>query len=517
MSTFSLNSRTALAFLALIVVSILFALSRMPGGIGGTGITGSPGGIGGTGIYGRIDAFGSIWVNGVEIFYDEDQNVIRQGRDGLPDRLAIGQIVAVTINEETGRAEAQTIEIVEEVNGPIEQLEPDQFEILGQRVILTDETLIEDELIAGNQVAVNGLRAEDGTIVASRIVAPLIEGELSLRGEVDRVEGDSFWVGNQEIRIADQQITVGYEVEIRGRIDGADLEHPIFIPQDVEIAPDTLFGAAIIKRNYQTIVERQAALNLDNIKLDAVEIENYNIAVKETEFSLNDENQRTLARDDIVDLKPLSRNILQKRRIDVRAVRENVERLREQMLESGIEGTITIQAIEDAPVPPNVMEFMERLSEADSEDQDIQPRPQPEALQQPRRFVDPIRQPLIDQRRREQIQARRAELQQKWMQDANVRRVTAVEARRIAIQRAREAATQDVRTQAQAAFTPQEVQQMIRSGNIDRATFDLIQRDVREGVRRDLREGTRDQLREEVRKRIRDEIRRRVRRQLRDQ
>ena len=121
MNSLSLNNPRKLAFFALVIVSVLFALSRMPGGIGGTGISGSPGGIGGTGIYGRIDAFGSIWVNGVEIFYEEDQNVIRQGRDGLPERLSIGQIVAVVIDEQTGRAEAKSLEIIEEVSGLIEQ------------------------------------------------------------------------------------------------------------------------------------------------------------------------------------------------------------------------------------------------------------------------------------------------------------------------------------------------------------------------------------------------------------
>jgi hypothetical protein len=231
MGSFSFNSRNGIALIGIFVIGLLFAFSRMPGGIGGTGITSAPGGIGGTGIFGRIDGFGSIWVNGVEVFYDEQQNVIRQGRDGLPDRLKIGQIVAVVINEDTGRAQAQSIEIIEEVNGSVESLGEGEFIILGQRVILSDLTIIEDELVNGKQIAVSGFRHPDGSIIASYVRKPLMDGEVSLRGAVSRIEKGRYWVGEQEVALIGEDVNVGQIIEVRGRMG---IERPTLIVENFQ-------------------------------------------------------------------------------------------------------------------------------------------------------------------------------------------------------------------------------------------------------------------------------------------
>ncbi|MDG1858400.1 MAG: DUF5666 domain-containing protein, partial [Emcibacteraceae bacterium] len=282
MGGFSLNSRSGIALIGILVIGLLFALSRMPGGIG---ITGAPGGIGGTGIFGRIDAFGSIWVNGVEVFYDEQQNVVRQGRDGLPDRLKIGQIVAVVINEETGRAEAQSIEIIEEVNGPVENLSEGEFIILGQRVILSDQTIMDEELVAGKQIAVGGFRHADGSIIASYVAKPLMDGEVSLRGAVSRREMGRYWIGEQEVRLIGEDVSIGQVIEVRGRLD---IEQPTLIAEELKVR-NLPFDQQPQKISYQGMLD----LELNTSVIEFVpEIENEAIVLPD--FQMQDMRGDTL-------------------------------------------------------------------------------------------------------------------------------------------------------------------------------------------------------------------------------
>lgn len=510
MGAFSLNSKAGFAFIGLVVISILFALWRMPGGIGGTGIDGGPGGIGGTGIYGRIDAFGSIWVNGVEIFYDEDQNVVRQGRDGLPERLAIGQIVAVTIDEETGRAIARTIEIVEEVNGQIEQLAPDQFVVLGQTVLLTDETIIEGELQDGRQVAVNGLRSTDGLVIASRIGAPLIEGELALRGTVERVEGGSFWVGDQEIFLGDKQVSVGYEVDLRGRLDITRPDQPVFVSEAFEADLDTLFDDTVTRRHYQRIVEQNAAFDFGDYDIGQLQINDYNIATLDVEFQMENNDWMRL-NEQVKDFKPLARE--QRIAARIAALRVDVKIISEPQQAANSD------AVRDQNVPV-VQEKLDRANEqgVSTPILEVEQRSDDQMpLATPQRIDQDARSRAIIAEQQQRINSRRMQLQKRRLAAANVRRLAAVEARRQAIEQARAQTQNETQSAPQGAFEPRELEDMLREGNIDRETYEQIQRSIRDRVAREIRDGARYEARDEVRRRIREEIRRRIRRQLRTQ
>lgn len=532
MGGFSINSRT-MAIVGLIIASMLFAYSRMPGGIGGTGITGAPGGIGGTGIYGRIDGFGSIWVNGVEIFYDEDQVVLRQGRDGRPQDLKLGQIVAVVINEETGRAEAQTIEIIEEVNGPIEQLADDQLIILGQKIILTDDTIIDGDLEIGEQRAVNGFRAPDGSIIASRIDQPLIEGELSLRGAVNRAENGKVWINDQELEIQSEQIAVGNTIEVRGRL-GAERRRFIInnikkrrLPFDRRPARISYQGAF---ENVPTLdTERSLTNTIDTSVIEfrpEIDDEVLNIPRPNAENRVAFRN--SFKRERIA--KKFAENYMNKRRVDVNAIKENIERIREENRNNN--GRTII--IRGEGLRDEIDIDARRQAESESRRQaEVESRRQAEIERRRQMEIERRRQIELDTRRQAELEARRqAELEARRQAEVEGRRQAEIESRRQAeieakrrenlIQQQREAATpslQDFEARRQTQLEALKQAQIEARSEAERTTIRSFEREVRrktdDEIKEEIRDQVRTQSREEIRETIRQEVRRRLRRQIR--
>lgn len=199
-------------------------------GIGGTGkIAQGPGGggIGGTGIVGRITAFGSIWVNGAHITFDQDTPVKRNDQLIQQQEFKIGQVVAVLSDHQGRDYQAQRITIVHEVVGPISRIEGNQLWVLGQQVMLAQanaqKTLVSElqssaqeipvselqagaqkrlisELQAGDWIQVSGHRRQDQIIVASRLDAVEPRERVELIGEITGDEG-SYRIGNQAIQL----------------------------------------------------------------------------------------------------------------------------------------------------------------------------------------------------------------------------------------------------------------------------------------------------------------------------
>jgi hypothetical protein len=427
----------------------------MPGGIGGTGITGAPGGIGGTGIYGRIDGFGSIWVKGVEIFYDEDQVVLRQGRDRRPQDLKIGQIVAVIINEKTGRAEAQTIEIIEEVNGPIEQVTDDQLIILGQKIILTDDTIIDGDLELGEQRAVNGFRAPDGSIIASRIDQPLIEGELSLRGAVNRAENGKVWINDQELEIQSEQIAVGNTIEVRGRL-GAERRRFIINNIKKRRLP---FDRRPARISYQGAFENVPTLDTERSLTNTIET-----SVIEFRPEIDDEilnipkpnaENRTTFRNSF-NRERIANRIVERRNILREETRRQVENEARRQAETESRRQVEIEARRQAT-------------------------------------IEARRQAEIEARRQESLIQQQREVATPALQDFEARRQTQLEA------------IQQVQTEARSEAERETLRSLERE--VRRKTDDEIKEEIRDQVR--------TQSREEIRQTIRQGVRRRLRRQIR--
>lgn len=138
-------------------------------GIGGTGLE-ADSGIGGTGIVGVITGFGSICVNGLEIFYFTDTPVDLDGKKISSEALAIGQVVAVRANN--GKEQslvAHEIHAFHQITGPITAINvpAKKIKVMGQSVTANDAQI--SSLQVGQWVSVSGLRNVDGSIEASRI------------------------------------------------------------------------------------------------------------------------------------------------------------------------------------------------------------------------------------------------------------------------------------------------------------------------------------------------------------
>lgn len=173
---------TRYLWLGIVGLLVLFAVLLLrPGGIGGTGIGDGEGngGIGGTGIgvgigtgfVGRIDRFGSIWVNGAEIFYDEDIHVNFNGRVGVPSDLKIGHVVQLIAKPDNeGVLHATSLDVRYEVIGEVKTLNQNTATIFTDTVEfsrLSAEGAA--HLALGDKVAVSGFRRGDGIITASQI------------------------------------------------------------------------------------------------------------------------------------------------------------------------------------------------------------------------------------------------------------------------------------------------------------------------------------------------------------
>ncbi len=195
-------------------------------GIGGTGHkpSGDGRGIGGTGIVGTVTAFGSIWVNGVEVHYRDDQPVTLYGRAGTPGDLRVGQVVEVEADESSAGLKARAIGVRHAVAGPVASIDPvgGEMTVLGQRVRLPAGDPLTDVLRPGERVAVSGLRDQDGVVVASRLDRPAADVPDLVGGIIERVEGRDVFIGGRRFRLPE------------------DLDRPGIRPESVV----TLYGQA---------------------------------------------------------------------------------------------------------------------------------------------------------------------------------------------------------------------------------------------------------------------------------
>ncbi|MBB4104041.1 DUF5666 domain-containing protein [Allorhizobium borbori] len=162
-------------------------------GIGGTGMPirrrgGEDQGIGGTGVFGRIRKFGSIYVNDLRIHYPPDVVVFIDGRRAGVEAMRIGHVVRAALSGTASRPQTQRIDITSEVIGPIEQVGAETMTVLSQRIDLRTAAY-RPKLKPGMTVAVFGIRAPDGQIVASRVETRPRSARWIVRGVVERAGG----------------------------------------------------------------------------------------------------------------------------------------------------------------------------------------------------------------------------------------------------------------------------------------------------------------------------------------
>lgn len=201
-------------------------------GIGGTGHqpSGDGRGIGGTGIVGTVRAFGSIWVNGVEVHYWEDQPLTIYDRPGTPKDLRVGQVVAMEARVQAGRLVADAIEVRHAVVGPIALLDRRAgiLHALGQRIRMPQDDPLNATLREGDWIAVSGIRDPAGVVVASHLDRPPEGLEAWVRGEVEGVDSSGLAIGGRRYPLppgaVPSAIPVGADLTLYGQPDGDTLQ-----------------------------------------------------------------------------------------------------------------------------------------------------------------------------------------------------------------------------------------------------------------------------------------------------
>ena len=153
-------------------------------GIGGTGMvadtnsnTGS--GLGGTGIIGEITGYGSIFVNGIEVEYDNDTAFTINGKTAAHQQLEIGDVVEILTVDAKQHTDAQIINLRHEVIGRVESVEPDtySFTVRGQTIVQAINKGKQPEV--GEIIAVSGFRLDQQTILSTRISSADVERSMS--------------------------------------------------------------------------------------------------------------------------------------------------------------------------------------------------------------------------------------------------------------------------------------------------------------------------------------------------
>lgn len=189
-------------------------------GMGGTGHRSD--GIGGTGIVGIITGFGSVWVNGLEVHFD--------AQVGKP--LAIGQVVAIAADAQSGRLQARSIAIIHTVSGPISELNraAGSLRVLGQTVKLNPETVLapslsQANLSSGKVITISGLRLSDGTIIAAYIEPSAAATESSVVGPITAVNGNSLEIYGLKIKLPTvSTFKIGQEISVSGPVSQGEMQ-----------------------------------------------------------------------------------------------------------------------------------------------------------------------------------------------------------------------------------------------------------------------------------------------------
>jgi len=137
-------------------------------GLGGTGLIASTGsGIGGTGIVGEVTGFGSIFVNGIEIEYDNKTPFTVNGIAADYQQLVIGNVLEVLTTDAQPHTNARIINVRHEVIGDVEFVNPKthSFTVQGQTITSIHKS---NKLPAvGDRIAVSGFRISTTHIQAT--------------------------------------------------------------------------------------------------------------------------------------------------------------------------------------------------------------------------------------------------------------------------------------------------------------------------------------------------------------
>lgn len=221
-------------------------------GIGGTGILAQESGMGGTGIIGEVTGFGSIFVNGVEVEFDQRTPLYLNGQAVEHYNLELGDVVETLTHKKNGMTVADEIHIRHEVIGAVEKINPQSrtMTVLGQEVVLIKQAQSLPQ--RGQTIQVSGFRDQDGRIHATRIVQT--KQKQSLLAGVLRKIGKAYYIGQQKVIFPTNVVfNKGTSLRVEGEIRNGILrvaKHSLLKRLSFTQAVDHLVVQGIVKKQY---------------------------------------------------------------------------------------------------------------------------------------------------------------------------------------------------------------------------------------------------------------------------
>ena len=209
-----------------------------------------------TGVAAIITGFGSVCLAGLEVGLASDLAVSDDGAPAADTVLRAGQRAALTARWQDGRPVTQAIAVRHEVVGPIESLGADgRLVVAGQAVQLMAGGWGEAPRHVGAWVAVSGLHAPDGVILASRI-DPAPGGTVLLRGRLAGAPG--HWrMGQLALELPGSAQAMTGAVVLRGHLNGDVLQVTAWQQDRLEADPGAYFGPSVHRYAIQALVTGQ--------------------------------------------------------------------------------------------------------------------------------------------------------------------------------------------------------------------------------------------------------------------
>ena len=209
---------------------------------------------------GRIDAFGSVFVNGIE--FETDSTSFRVDDDDAFDdsALSVGMIVRVKGSHDgRGRGHADEIHYDDEIKGQISNLAVDaddesikSFTILGTMVVANAATTLFkaedrtgytfDDLADGHFVEVSG--DFDGDTLIATFIELEDDEDVEVKGTVSSLGGSTFVLTLRDGNTLDVTLGAGVILPPEGLMEGQFVEVEATIP-DPAGAPDSLLAIRI--------------------------------------------------------------------------------------------------------------------------------------------------------------------------------------------------------------------------------------------------------------------------------
>ena len=244
-------------------------------GMGGTGKV-TDKGLGGTGVVGVITGFGSICVNGVEIFYDDKTAVEMDGHAVEPGALKLGQVAAVFSRSGKHGLEAGIIVVNHALVGAIEAVDTEKrtLRVLGVTVDVPADAIVADasgkraslsDLKAGDSVAVSGLWKPNDHVDAARIdPSDRRDDRVSATGLIRRQESRRFVLSGIPVSLTRANVlesdASGHSALVTGRWNGKRIEADKVVLQPV--TPFCVRARDLNLEGYVTAVEEDGSFRM---------------------------------------------------------------------------------------------------------------------------------------------------------------------------------------------------------------------------------------------------------------